>query len=196
MSRRQEKRRKFNEAVINMLYPPPPPQARAADLAVNNFDQDFDSDLVSDSFEESSSSTSGDDGESESRKLTRAQRKRLRRKKLKTDASRRGKIIGPLLPAPADDDGNLALENGSPTVRRNAAEKPPSIIDHPDEPVLSSGEPPTCAKNQSKVKIRRLVKKLARKNSLAPREENFDQDQSVKSIDEKDGAKDCKHGHA
>ncbi|XP_024028350.1 uncharacterized protein LOC21396204 isoform X3 [Morus notabilis] len=186
MSRRQEKRRKFNEAVINMLYPPPPPQARAADLAVNNFDQDFDSDLVSDSFEESSSSTSGDDGESESRKLTRAQRKRLRRKKLKTDASRRGKIIGPLLPAPADDDGNLALENGSPTVRQILS----------DEPVLSSGEPPTCAKNQSKVKIRRLVKKLARKNSLAPREENFDQDQSVKSIDEKDGAKDCKHGHA
>ncbi|KAF4361727.1 hypothetical protein F8388_026417 [Cannabis sativa] len=45
-----------------------------------------------------SSSEDDDDGENEPRKLTRAQRNRLREKNLKIDASRRGRIVGPLLP--------------------------------------------------------------------------------------------------
>ena len=69
--------------------------------------------------EKSSCSTSDDNdnddgGESGTQKLTRAQRKRLRKKKLKEDASRRGKIIGPLLPS-SNDDGDVG-------VRQNAAE--------------------------------------------------------------------------
>ncbi|GMN34305.1 hypothetical protein TIFTF001_004616 [Ficus carica] len=168
-------------------------QAKDEELAENNnYDGVSAADLApglsnnaDDSEEGSSSSTSNDDGEN---KLTRAQRKRLRRKKLKTDASRRRKIIGPLSP-PADDDDNgsegknLALENGSPTVRRNAAEESPPRTDQP-------GEPPTCAKNRSRVKQRRLAKKLARKNLPAPSEENFDQDQSAKSCKGSNG-KEC-----
>lgn len=116
-------------------------QAKDEELAVkNNYDGVSAADLApglsnnaDDSGEGSSSSNSSDDG---ANKLTRAQRKRLRRKKLKTDTSRRRKIIGPLLP-PADDDDNgseaknLALENGSPTVRRNAAEESPPRTDQP-----------------------------------------------------------------
>lgn len=76
----------------------------------------------------SSSDDHGDSGESGSQKLTRAQRKRLRKKKLRVDASRRGKIIGPLLPPPVDDE-NCGFENESPGVRRNAAEEAASAID-------------------------------------------------------------------
>ncbi|POO00685.1 hypothetical protein TorRG33x02_033160, partial [Trema orientale] len=57
---RQDKRRKFNEAVLNMLYPPPSPQhfdfgvvyyklvqPKEEDLeAVNNLSEGFDSGLV------------------------------------------------------------------------------------------------------------------------------------------------------
>ena len=82
-------------------------------------------DLGENSSNSSSSTDDGDGGERGSHKLTRAQRKRLRKKKLKIDASRRGQIIGPLLPAPVDDD-NVGLEKESPTVRRNAAQEPAS----------------------------------------------------------------------
>ncbi|KAK4584909.1 hypothetical protein RGQ29_022540 [Quercus rubra] len=73
---REQKRRRFNEALVNMLYPQPPPPPSSC-----------------------SASDGNDDSESGTQKLTRAQRKRLRKKKLKEDASRRGKMIGPLLPS-------------------------------------------------------------------------------------------------
>lgn len=69
-----------------------------------------------------------DDGEgrleSETLKLTRAQRKRLRRKKLKEDISRRGKIIGPLPLSSNDGEGGCssAVKERSPAVRENADE--------------------------------------------------------------------------
>lgn len=56
-------------------------------------------------------------------KLTRAQRKRLRRKKLKEAASHRRQIIGPQL---LNDD---QIDGCSEVVRRNAAEKPESRND-------------------------------------------------------------------
>lgn len=81
--------------------------------------------------EETGYSTSDDNGDGEPvrpQQLTRAQRKRLRKKKLKEDACRRGKIIGPLLPSTSDDvgdpgggDGDV-VEKEPPAVRRSAAE--------------------------------------------------------------------------
>lgn len=62
------------------------------------------------------SSSDDNDGEKGgSGRLTRAQRKRLRKKKLKEAAPQRRKIIGPLLPG-SSDDGNVAE-----SVRQNAA---------------------------------------------------------------------------
>ncbi|KAL5556770.1 hypothetical protein UlMin_039006 [Ulmus minor] len=182
---KEEKRRKFNEAVLNTLYPPPPPppppQHKDEDLAINNLSENFDADVIPDDFGENSSSSDSDSGDG---KLTRAQRKRLRKKKLKIDAFRRGPIVGPLLPSPDDNggDGNGVLENGSPTVRRNAAEGYPTINDEP-------AEAPSCA-NKSKVKQRRIAKKLARKGLSEPSEEKGNQDQSVKSPNQEIGDRD------
>lgn len=81
--------------------------------------------------EETGYSTSDDNGDGEPvrpQQLTRAQRKRLRKKKLKEDACRRGKIIGPLLPSTRNDVGDLGggdgdvVEKEPPAVRRSATE--------------------------------------------------------------------------
>ena len=69
--------------------------------------------------EGNSSSASDDDEECAPHKLTRAQRKRLRHKKLKENASRRRKIIGPLLPSPCGGH----IEDKTPEVLHNAAEE-------------------------------------------------------------------------
>jgi hypothetical protein len=61
--------------------------------------------------------------------LPRAQRKKLRKKKLKEDASCRGNITGPLLPSTSESEaGNCGggggdVETEVPDTRRNAAEK-------------------------------------------------------------------------
>lgn len=95
--------------------------------------------------EESGCSTSDDNGDGERgpEKLTRAQRKRLRKKKLKEDASRRVKIIGPLLPSTGDGcgsgGGDAVLGKEPPAVRYSAADKELDVT------VDQSGEEPnTC----------------------------------------------------
>ena len=55
-------------------------------------------------------------------KLTRAQRKKLRKKKLREEATRRGKLIGPLLPLSPDNNDHCG-DQVSPAVRSNASEK-------------------------------------------------------------------------
>lgn len=55
--------------------------------------------------------------------MTRAQRKRLRKRKLKEDAFRRSKIIGPLMPPPDDEGDSGGGGNVSSSVRRNAHEE-------------------------------------------------------------------------
>ncbi|XP_030497269.2 uncharacterized protein LOC115712967 isoform X1 [Cannabis sativa] len=163
---REEKRRKFHEAVLNMLYPLPISQQLPKDdnsALLNNFTED---DLGGTS-SKASSSEDDDDGENEPGKLTRAQRKRLRKKNLKIDASRRGRIVGPLLPPTAVNDENFGLEkHSSPSVRPNASktdEKP-------------GGEVNTL--NKSKVKQRRMAKKLGRESSVASHQnDNCKQDQ-------------------
>ncbi|XP_076934131.1 uncharacterized protein LOC143600283 isoform X1 [Bidens hawaiensis] len=82
-------------------------------------------------------------------KLTRAQRKRLRKQKLKEAASERREIIGPQLP------GNQWPEG----VRRNAEERPESVKDGNNGTEVSS-----C----SKVKHRRMSKNNARDKLTPP----------------------------
>ena len=76
-----------------------------------------------------SASDGNDDSESGTQKLTRAQRKRLRKKKHKEDASRRGKIIGPLLPS-TKEVGDGGCTGG---VRRIAAENVDATSDKSGE---------------------------------------------------------------
>lgn len=175
--RREEKRRRFNEAVVSMLFPhpPSPPQPQREEEEeeeesepANILRADFDVDHIPEESEQSGCSTSDDDGEGEGgrKKLTRAQRKRLRKKKLKEDASRRGNIIGPLLPSTSDASG--AIETEPPSVRRNAAEnKVETKLD-------DSGEKSGCA-SQKKLKHRRMAKKVAKERLESSTMENCNQ---------------------
>uniref|UniRef100_A0A5B7BP81 Uncharacterized protein n=1 Tax=Davidia involucrata TaxID=16924 RepID=A0A5B7BP81_DAVIN len=174
---REERRRKFHDALVNMLYPPPPspPQQEDDEEAANILGHGFNVDHIpdADELEESRSSSSGDDeGECGSQKLTRAQRKRLRKKKLKEAASRRRKIIGPLLTTASDDgnddEGNSDIKNEPQGVCRNAPEESDAISEKP-------GEAAACA-NQNKLKQRRMAKKLTRERLKSSIMENCHQD--------------------
>ncbi|KAL9689880.1 hypothetical protein QQ045_010271 [Rhodiola kirilowii] len=101
-------------------------------------------DEIPDVFDDDKSSSDGGDG-----KLTRAQRKRLRKRKLKEESARRGKMVGPLLPATDE-------ENDHEGVRRNVSLNPNLRIET-DE----SGGVESCSAN-SKVKQRRIARKLAK----------------------------------
>ena len=76
-------------------------------------------DSDADDLKENSSSASDEDDECAPQKLTRAQRKRLRQKKLKETASCRRKIIGPQLPSPSGGD----LEDKPPRIPHSAADE-------------------------------------------------------------------------
>ncbi|KAH9663956.1 hypothetical protein KPL70_019852 [Citrus sinensis] len=166
---REEKRRTFHEAVVRTLYPSPPsspPQEDQDNEPADKLDEDFDVALINpDDYLRSSASNNehdNDDDEGEvtecgPEKLTRAQRKRLRKKKLKEDARRRRNIIGPLLPTTRDGDSSGRGGGGeinSPDVRQNADEKCAT-------PSVESGEFSGCC-NQKKLKHRRVAKRLAR----------------------------------
>ncbi|XP_042972356.1 uncharacterized protein LOC122304260 isoform X1 [Carya illinoinensis] len=165
---REVKRRRFNEAVVNMLFPqplPPPLQPDEEEREpVNVLREDFEGDLIPDDLEETGYSTSDDNGDGEPvrpQQLTRAQRKRLRKKKLKEDACRRGKIIGPLLPSTRNDVGDRGggdgdvVEKEPPAVRRSATEN------KLDATTSKSGEK-AAGVNQKKLKQRRMAKRLAK----------------------------------
>lgn len=79
---------------------------------------DTDTDEFEKEEEERGLSEENDDGELGFQKLTRAQRKRFRKKKLKQAVSERRNIIGPELP------------DHSEGVRRNASERPETGNDH------------------------------------------------------------------
>ncbi|KAI3462673.1 hypothetical protein Pfo_019336 [Paulownia fortunei] len=154
----EEKQRKFHEALLKMLYPPPPsPPPRQEDEEeeekkliepLNDLPEEELENEEGCSLPSSSDDNEGENGGTE--KLTRAQRKRLRKSKLKVAASRRRKIIGPLLPGSSDDrnDGSVEVVGNVPeSVRQNAATD-------------VSGEPTSCSKT-NKLKQRRKSKKLA-----------------------------------
>ncbi|KAL0461862.1 UNVERIFIED_CONTAM: hypothetical protein Slati_0073800 [Sesamum latifolium] len=175
-----EKQRKFHQALLQMLYPPPPspPPPQDEEEEEKNLIETL-IDLPGEELENEegcSLSSSSDDSEGEnggSGKLTRAQRKRLRKKKLKEAASQRRKIIGPLLPGSSDDgnDGSVDLAGNAPeSVRRNAATE-------------VSGAPASCSK-QNKLKQRRKSKKLAAKKLNSSSIESGGSHQSQGQINE------------
>ncbi|KAL8528852.1 hypothetical protein ACS0TY_006347 [Phlomoides rotata] len=147
---KDEKQRKFQEALLKILYPPPPSPPSSQE-------EEEGSDLIEalsslpEEESESESASSSDDCTGEisgtDQKLTRAQRKRLRKSKFKEATSHRRKIIGPLLPASNDDiDHN---HGGVESVRQNAATN-----------VLGVGDATSCSK-KNKLKKRRMSKKLS-----------------------------------
>ncbi|WJX55244.1 hypothetical protein P8452_41036 [Trifolium repens] len=142
MNRDDERKRRFNEAIVNTLYPPP--------------SQDFEPviqyqsypNVISDDCENASTSGEEEEHDSDTEKLTRAQRKRIRKKKMKEEAIVRGKLIGPLMPLiqttqREDDD--------PPPVRSNASEE---------------GDETACAKSK-KIKQRRMTKRVAKEKRVA-----------------------------
>ncbi|CAN4083051.1 unnamed protein product [Withania somnifera] len=148
--KRKEKRQKLHEGLLRMLYPPPPsppPQEEENDdEQLHILERGLNLDLIPDELEDDRGSSSSSHQESDHgpEKLTRAQRKRIRRKKLKEAASRRQNIIGPLLPTQESDGKgvNVSTTNEEPQgVRENA------------------NETESCSK-QNKLKQRRVAKRL------------------------------------
>lgn len=147
--KREEKRQKFHEGLLRMLYPPPPSppsQEENDDEPLDILEQGLNLDQISDELEEDGGSSSSGDQESDHgpKKLTRAQRKRIRRKKLKEAASRRQNIIGPLLPTEEGDHKVVS----------------PSTIDEEPQGVRqNANETESCSK-PNKRKQRRMAKRL------------------------------------
>ncbi|PWA37167.1 hypothetical protein CTI12_AA593030 [Artemisia annua] len=142
--KRKEKQEKFHNSLINLLYAPPSPSPspsppdqfhdQTLNLAREIVNSNHHPPIT---FE----------------KLTRAQRKRLRKKKLKEAACNRREIIGPELPPGKGED-----DQQPEGVRRNAAERVESGIEH-----CHRGETPSCIK----VKHRRMSKKKAMEKQKA-----------------------------
>lgn len=174
--RRQERRRKFNEAVINCLYPPRPSQVISVSVSpcvcwvvtapylidglLSQVEEEEDPKSVSstelkvdcfpglkirtrcpikntwdeahdlraldvcadDSGDAGSPSLSESDGEAVGgeRKMTRAQRKRIRKKKLREESIRRGKMVGPLLLSVDEDESAKIQKDETKNSQRNA----------------------------------------------------------------------------
>ncbi|VFQ70282.1 unnamed protein product [Cuscuta campestris] len=151
MNRKEEKRRKFHEGLLKLLYPPPslPPDHQATESSEEEAPSIIDLDVVRDESENERSSSSSSDRDMgfEAGKLTRAQRKRIRRAKLKEAASRRRKIIGPLLPEASNEigvSGAEMVEEHPLCVRQNAS---------------SPEEAAQCTMKKNKLKKRRASKK-------------------------------------
>lgn len=192
--RGEEKRRRLHEALLTTLYPQPH-ETEDGKGPVSTANDGFDVSLVPDDYglRQGGSSTSeeddDDDGEgrleSETLKLTRAQRKRLRRKKLKEDISRRGKIIGPLPLSSNDGEGGCssAVKERSPSVRENVDENYIHLS-------AAASNNPGSGANQSKLKQRRMAKRLARERLKPSIVETDVQDQTLKSTTEETGDQD------
>ncbi|XP_057806801.1 uncharacterized protein LOC131021567 isoform X2 [Salvia miltiorrhiza] len=164
----EEKQRKFHEALLKMLYPPPSDSDKEVEEKEDEQEEANLIQLLNDPPEEEieneePSPSSSDDNDGGDGKLTRAQRKRLRKKKLKEADSRRRKIIGPLLPASnhpshggVDDASDVAegvsgdlsqVSDALEGVRRNAA--------------ANVSEEASCwNKKKLKIKQRRKSKKM------------------------------------
>ncbi|XP_019444951.1 PREDICTED: uncharacterized protein LOC109348832 isoform X1 [Lupinus angustifolius] len=167
--KQDERKRKFNEAVVNMLYPSPPPSP--PQLELEPFIKGSTSDIISGTLDDNdNASTSGEEEQScETEKLTRAQRKKIRKKKLKEEAIHRGRLIGPMLPLPHATTRDQVAER-APPVRSNASEKDIGLGDE------------TASASSNKMKRRRLAKRLAKQKQIASTPENCNQSSSVSSV--------------
>ncbi|KAL4577520.1 hypothetical protein LXL04_013629 [Taraxacum kok-saghyz] len=175
--KRKDRQQKFHDSLVNMLYTPPSPPPNE-----NKFDQNtlelareiansdhhrisgFNTDELEGEEDTKFSASSEEEDELGSEKLTRAQRKRLRKKKLKAAASHRRQIIGPELPPTGGDrvdgEGNDVHEHQhSEGVRRNATEGSESGNDHNHREEATSS---------IKVKHRRMSKKKANDIAKTP----------------------------
>jgi len=139
---------------------------------------------------DNNSSTSVDEEhDSETEKLSRAQRKKIRKKKLKEEAVHRGKLIGPLLPLTS-----TRVARDAPPVRSNASEEGSKnmltiflsmyccVIDRVMHAVsdfyaihLGLGGEADCCGKSGKVKHRRMAKRLAKQKGNASTSDNTNQ---------------------
>ncbi|RDX94630.1 hypothetical protein CR513_22969, partial [Mucuna pruriens] len=148
-----DRKRRFNEAIVNMLYPSPPQHEQHQLEPVQPLIQGSRSHVISGTLDDydNSSTSCNEENDSEAVKLTRAQRKKIRKKKLKEEAIHRGKLIGPLLPLIPTQ-----VAEDAPGVRSNAPEE---------------GDEAACAKTV-RVKHRRMTKRLAKEKRNASTSEN------------------------
>ncbi|KAK8644461.1 hypothetical protein V6N13_123767 [Hibiscus sabdariffa] len=181
--RREEKRKRFHEALLKTLYPSPSQpeseeeeekkQVITSERALNVGLQNSEN-VIKYDFEESKSSSPKTDDEDEGRqaepetqKLSRSQRKRLRKRKLKEDASRRGNIIGPLLPSSRFDGAGGPLQVEPQGVRQNARQEQAASRDKPDD------EQANCS-SKKKLKQRRIAKRMAKEGLESNKSEHSD----------------------
>ncbi|XP_058778088.1 uncharacterized protein LOC131652283 [Vicia villosa] len=150
-----ERKRRFNEAIVNTLYPPSPQHEQDSEPEENLIELESYTGVISDDCENASTSGEEEDG-SETEKLTRAQRKRIRKKKMKEESILRGNLIGPLMP-PAQT--TQAGDNDPPPVRSNASTK---------------GDKTTSA-NAKKMKQRRMAKRVVKEKRDASPLDNCNQ---------------------
>ncbi|KAJ6288220.1 hypothetical protein OIU76_024249 [Salix suchowensis] len=181
--RHEKKRRQLHEALLNTLYPQLH-ETEDGKGPVSTANDGFDVSVIPDDYglRQGGSSTSEEDNDGEGRsefetpKLSRAQRKRLRRNKLKDDISRRGKIIGPL---------PLSINNADGNCSSAVKERPPAARQNDDEDDRHSSAAarnnPGGGASQRKVKQRRMAKRLAREKLKPSMVETGVQDQTVKS---------------
>lgn len=149
--KRKEKKERFHDALLHMLYPPPPPPEEVGTKDPPGISvKDVDLYSFPDEWKEkrgSPSSSCADEGESDGfKKLTRSQRKRIRKKKLKEAASSRRKIIGPVLPF---------VKNQPEGVRENAPKTLDAEIQEPE-----SGNSISSGLKETRTNRRRKAKKL------------------------------------
>lgn len=178
--RREEKRKRFHEAVLRTLYPPPsPPESEEEEekkqLITSQRAVDFPDDSEEDKCSSPKTADEDDGSQSETQKLSRAQRKRLRKKKLKEDAFRLGKIIGPLLPS-SKKDGVGSLQCEPEGVRENARQEQVASSDKPGD--QQEGD---CS-TKKKLKQRMIAKRLAKEGLKSTEGENSGQDKEHQVI--------------
>ncbi|XP_058778102.1 uncharacterized protein LOC131652293 isoform X2 [Vicia villosa] len=158
-----ERKRRFNEAIVNTLYPPSPQHEQDSEPEENLIELESYTSVISGTLDEcENASTSGEDEEeeehgSETEKLTRAQRKRIRKKKMKEESILRGNLIGPLMPP---TQTTQVGDNDPPPVRSNVSKK---------------GDETTRSSNAKRMKQRRMAKKVVKEKRVASPLDNCNQ---------------------
>ncbi|CAL1380891.1 unnamed protein product [Linum trigynum] len=183
--RRAEKRKKLQDDLLKSRYQPSPDRDAKGDDETPAFapTEEFDVNLIPDDYGlqiggSSSSPSSDKEGDGGVQKLSRAQRKRLRKKKIKEDVSRRKGIIGPLLPSSPPEQAESSLG-----VRQNAEQSGEGDGGN------SRGERRRLeTPNASRIKQRRKAKKLAKEKLVPPPCSNLGVSTSLNAVDDGNSA--------
>ncbi|CAI0430543.1 unnamed protein product [Linum tenue] len=182
--RRAEKRKKILDALLKSRNQQSPEREAKGDDETPAFapTEEFDVNLIPDDYGlqigGSSSPSSDNEGDGGVQKLSRAQRKRLRKKKIKEDVSRRKGIIGPLLPGSPPEEAESSLG-----VRQNAQQSGEGDGGN------SRGERPRLeTPNASRIKQRRKAKKLAKEKLVPPPCSNLGVSTSLNAVDDGNSA--------